>query len=337
MDMTLSKRGDYVMRSAIALARTHADGQPRKIREVVADTEVPQSFASQILADLVRAGLATSRAGRDGGYRLARDPDQITVLEVIEAAEGPLRSERCALGDGPCRWDDVCPLHETWSAATVSVRDVLAETSLMELARRDEQIEAGDYAVPADAHRSHPISVDVSDAVQVELGADDAVRALAGLGAQLTDLVATAVAAADGAGAAGGPARSARAAGGSRADGRARRSPEVADATLAPIGRAGSRRARPVRQALGWRLREGGAETTFEAELWVTPVDEDRCQVEVEGSWRQAPGSGALQTRAELERRARAVLRACLRGLARSMEEPVSPATGGPRRSAARR
>ena len=63
MDMTLSKRGDYVMRAAIFLARSPSD-KYLKVREVVAGTEVPAAFASQILSDLVRAGLATSRAGR---------------------------------------------------------------------------------------------------------------------------------------------------------------------------------------------------------------------------------------------------------------------------------
>jgi Rrf2 family protein len=144
MDMTLSKRGDYVVRSAISLARAFEEGVPRKIREVVGETEVPQTFASQILADLVRAGVASSRAGRNGGYWLARAPEDISVLEVVEAAEGPLHAERCALGEGPCRWESVCPLHETWSEATAMLRQVLAATTLAEVAARDRSIEDGD-------------------------------------------------------------------------------------------------------------------------------------------------------------------------------------------------
>ena len=334
MDMTLSKRGDYVMRSAIALARAHASGHPRKIREVVADTEVPQSFASQILADLVRAGLATSRAGRDGGYRLARDPEEITVLEVIEAAEGPLRAERCALGDGPCRWDSVCPLHETWSAATVSVRDVLAQTSLMELAQRDEQLEAGTYVVPADAHRSHPISVEVRDAVQVELGVDDALRSLGQVQPVLAGLVAEAADAGSGAANPTTGARRPR----TEATGRAPRSRTIiapattTDATLAPAGSA--RRGHPTTFLLGWRHHGGAGAATLDAELTVAPLDEERCQIEVHGTWRQAPGSGQLQTRADLERRARTVLRSFLRALAGTLE---APADSPSQRSLARR
>lgn len=151
--MTLSNRGDYVVRSAICLAKRYPAGEPVKLRDVVADTEVPATFAPQILGDLVRAGIATSKAGRDGGYRLARHPDEISLLEVVESAEGELRAERCALGDGPCRWDDVCPMHETWTAATSALRETLGRETLAALAARDEAISSGAVAPPADSHR----------------------------------------------------------------------------------------------------------------------------------------------------------------------------------------
>ncbi|MCL5047245.1 MAG: Rrf2 family transcriptional regulator [Firmicutes bacterium] len=191
--MTLSKRGDYVMKSAIYLARAwiegvnkEADGVSvmagtgfideaaeskvsRKIREIVKDTLIPNTFAPQILADLIRAGLAVSKAGRFGGYRLARDPSLISALEVVEAAEGSLRADRCALGDEPCRWEDVCPLHETWVLAGQAVAKVLQETTLAELATRDIAIENGTYKLITNAHRSHPISIDVKDKVQIEV------------------------------------------------------------------------------------------------------------------------------------------------------------------------
>ena len=172
MNMTLSKRGDYVVRSALALARAWPTGEPRKIREVVAEMGVPQTFASQILAELVRAGLASSKAGKDGGYRLSRPPEEIALVDVVEAGEGPLRAERCALGDGPCRWDDVCPLHETWRTATEALREVLGSTTLADLAQRDLDLEAGRASPVADSHRHGPTSVEVDDWVHVEAGID---------------------------------------------------------------------------------------------------------------------------------------------------------------------
>lgn len=327
MNMTLSKRGDYVMRAAISLARAFADNSPRKIREVVADTEVPTTFASQILADLVRAGLAVSKAGREGGYRLSRPPAEISVLEVVEAAEGPLRSERCALGDGPCRWEAVCPLHETWSEATVALRALLSQTSLAEVAERDVAIEAGTYSVPADAHRSHPISIDVADMVQVELGL---AAVHAGLARLQPVLSAAAAAAAEESGM---PAGDGHRGGGTREN-----DSPMLEVTLAPAGQPERKaRPRPSGQAanymLGWQIGLPPAASRLEAELSVVPLDAERSELRIEGTWRQLPGKGDPLGRADLERAARATMRAFLRRLARALEDgPVPEHT--PRRAA---
>jgi Rrf2 family iron-sulfur cluster assembly transcriptional regulator len=168
VNVTLSKRGGYAARAAICLARAYDGGRPKKLREISAEMGIPRTFVSQILGDLVHAGIALSVFGRDGGHRLTRSPKEITVAEVIEASEGPLAATRCALGDGPCRWQAVCPLHETMTVATASLREVLATTTLALLAERDAAIEAGTYPVPADAH-PHAGAIAVSDSVQVEL------------------------------------------------------------------------------------------------------------------------------------------------------------------------
>ena len=312
MNMTLSKRGDYVMRSAIALARAFESGSPRKIREVVADTEVPRTFASQILADLVRAGLAVSRAGRDGGYWLARPPSEISVLEVVEAAEGPLRAERCALGDGPCRWADVCPLHETWSAATAQLSELLANTSLAEVAARDSAIEAGRYDAPADAHRSHPVTVQVDDAVQVELAAQAIGPALARQVGQLANLVSAAALDLL-------PGTDSSA---------VRRQPPLgavaAECSLDPVERA--RKGDPARYLLAWRISGTESAGYFEGELSVAAVDPERAELQVAGTWHHDAAVAPSLEEAELERRARRLLRGFLRRLARAVEEASEPA-----------
>lgn len=171
MNLQLSKRGDYVVRAALCLARAYETGAQRKIREVVAEMGVPQNYASQILSDLVKAGIAASRAGRGGGYMLVRDPGAITLLEVVEAAEGPLAPDRCTLGDGPCRWDHVCPLHETWTEATAALRSQLAQTHLADLTRRDREHEAGLF-LPPTSHRKGRRSVEVEDWIHVECALD---------------------------------------------------------------------------------------------------------------------------------------------------------------------
>lgn len=142
MDLTLSVRGDYVVRAALGLARAWDVGGYRKIREITQEMALPPSYTPQILGYLARAGLATARAGRDGGYRLSRPPQQITMLEVVEAAEGDLLLGRCTLRGGPCRWDDVCAVHNVWIGAAETVRRSLRKTRLSDLAAADRALEA---------------------------------------------------------------------------------------------------------------------------------------------------------------------------------------------------
>jgi len=151
IDLTLSQRADYAVRASIVLGRAWPDR--RTISAVALGTGISESFTPHVLRSLVRYGLVDARAGRGGGYSLHRDPDLVTLLEVVEAAEGPLRTDRCTLRGGPCHWDQVCPLHTTWSNAIAALREVLSGTSLRELLVRDQGLEQGVVAIPADSHR----------------------------------------------------------------------------------------------------------------------------------------------------------------------------------------
>lgn len=156
MDLTLSSRGDYVVRAAIDLAE-HWDGtgRYRKIREVAEAMDIPLSYTPQLLGLLAKAGLAEAKAGRTGGYRLARDPSTIPVLEVIEAAEGYLSSKRCPLRGGPCHWEDVCALHPTWVSVSEAIRATLARVSLAEVADVDRRLALGERVVSELPSRGH--------------------------------------------------------------------------------------------------------------------------------------------------------------------------------------
>src|SRR5262245_43997698 len=140
MDLTLSSRGDYVVRAAVALAGAWDSGAYRKAREISEEMALPRTYLPELLGVLGEAGLAESRAGPLGGYRLKRDPRGVSLLEVIEAAEGPLVSRNCPIRGGPCRWEDVCALHPTWKAASEAVRSTLSATSLAGVASVDRDL-----------------------------------------------------------------------------------------------------------------------------------------------------------------------------------------------------
>ena len=86
--MHVTARGDYAVRAAVELAA--AEGETRKVADIAAAQEIPARFLENILLALRRAGLVQSRRGADGGFRLARPPEPITLADVLRAVEGPL-------------------------------------------------------------------------------------------------------------------------------------------------------------------------------------------------------------------------------------------------------
>ncbi len=303
--VTLSKRGSYAAAAAICLARAYPAGRPKKLREISAEMDIPRSYVSQILGDLVRAGIATSSAGRDGGHRLARAPEQISVAEVIEAAEGPLASERCALGDGPCRWQAVCPMHETITAATASLRQVLSSTSLAVLAERDAAIARGTYPVPADAH-PHPAAVTVADTVQIELPATIIAARLTAGTSWLT--------------------RHAEAC--DTEELQIRLGPGWPGKTAAVhLGQAAREDDHLVLPLVWEASGPAGIFPRFEGELRLSPLDSERSELRLSGRYRPPLGrAGQALNDAVLTRLARATLRSFLRRIAQGLEhEHASP------------
>ncbi len=152
MQVTLGRRGDYAVRALLDVVR-HAGAGRRKTREIAADMDIPASYLPQILAGLVRGGYLTAQAGPAGGYSLARPAERITLLEVVEHAEGPTTVDRCILRGGACSWETVCPFHDPWARAQAAFTRVLQETTFADIATIDALITSGRYAPGMPPHR----------------------------------------------------------------------------------------------------------------------------------------------------------------------------------------
>ena len=152
MKLVPTRRTDYAIRSLIHLAST---GDQLVAAASIGDAmELPTGFLQQVLRELQRAGLVTSRPGPTGGFALARPAEEISVLQIVEAMEGPLRSSECALRGGPCHWNDVCALHWVWSSARDALCDELSGATLAEVAADDRALAEGRRPAPPDSHRS---------------------------------------------------------------------------------------------------------------------------------------------------------------------------------------
>lgn len=150
MDLSLGKRADYSIRAVLDLARHH--GMGRRTTAQIADTmAIPVNYLPALLAELVRAGLVVSTPGRGGGYELARPPEQISLLEVIEQADGPLTAQECVLRGGPCRWTDACAVHRPWAEAQESFRSHLGSIDLRRLVAEDVAVSQGPAGITGQA------------------------------------------------------------------------------------------------------------------------------------------------------------------------------------------
>lgn len=130
----LRRNTDYALRLMVSLAKRHGNGAvPTR---VVAEAEdVSYQLACKLMQQLHAAKLVKSSMGPKGGFRLGREPAEISILEVIEAIQGPLRLNRCLLSDAACPRQDGCPVRVKIGELQERMEQYLGEVSLDELAR----------------------------------------------------------------------------------------------------------------------------------------------------------------------------------------------------------
>jgi Rrf2 family protein len=131
--LELSRRGDYAVRAAIAIAQLEG-GQPVSARRIAERMSIPARFLAHVLTDLVRAGIVLGVPGRSGGYRLAAPASEIDLLRIVDAVEERGEPARCVLRGGPCRVDGTCAVHDVFFAATTAMRRELASANLADVA-----------------------------------------------------------------------------------------------------------------------------------------------------------------------------------------------------------
>jgi Rrf2 family protein len=136
--MQLTRAADYAVRVMI-----HMAGLPPGTRTSRTDLAnaagCPDQFLSKVLQDLTRAGLVVSHRGKTGGFELPGINQSATVLEVVEAVEGPVRLNVCLAHDHACERQQWCPAHTMWVRAQEALTGVLRATSIAELAKQVPQ------------------------------------------------------------------------------------------------------------------------------------------------------------------------------------------------------
>lgn len=114
--MQITRQADYAVRAVMHLARINT-GARAATSTVAQEQHIPPSFLAKIISQLSIAGLLHTSRGARGGVTLARDPKDITLLEVIEAIDGPIQLNECVGEKGTCTFEENCPIKAVWCDA----------------------------------------------------------------------------------------------------------------------------------------------------------------------------------------------------------------------------
>lgn len=129
--MKLSTRGKYGLYAMFYLAQHQGEG-PQSLQSI-ATTGVPKQYLEQLLGNFRRAGLVTTVRGVQGGYQIAKAPAEITMLDIIDAMEGPVELSECTAEGHSCDRSCSCPVRGVWQRLTDSINRELQEVTLQSM------------------------------------------------------------------------------------------------------------------------------------------------------------------------------------------------------------
>ena len=128
----LTKAGEYGLRAIRYLVESGEDARI-SIGDISTKKNIPEPFLRKLFKPLVQHGIIISTRGVSGGVKLARHPADITILEVVEALEGPLALNECLLDEVDCEFLNECGMHDVWEEAQAAMARVLRKRNLTHL------------------------------------------------------------------------------------------------------------------------------------------------------------------------------------------------------------
>jgi Rrf2 family protein len=132
--MQITRQADYAIRAVRYLSKLE-DSQRAATSTVAKEMKIPPSFLAKIISQLSIAGLLHTSRGARGGVMLARPPRNITLLDVVEAIDGPILLNECVGDPASCEFTDECAMHPIWVEAQEMLTRRLRETTFASLAK----------------------------------------------------------------------------------------------------------------------------------------------------------------------------------------------------------
>lgn len=114
--MQITRQADYAIRAMLYISKLGAN-QRAATSQIAEEQHIPPSFLAKIISQLSIAGLLHTSRGARGGVMLAKDPNEITLLDVVESIDGPIALNECVNDIGGCEFGEECPLRPIWCDA----------------------------------------------------------------------------------------------------------------------------------------------------------------------------------------------------------------------------
>ncbi len=134
--MIITRATEYAIRALFYMAK-QPRGEVVLKKDICKSQEITPAFLTKILQPLIRKGIVGSQRGVGGGFYLLRDPAEVTLLDVIEAEEGPLYLNQCLAPEGSCQRDVFCPMHGAWREIRGEMMAVMGRYSFARLVQEE--------------------------------------------------------------------------------------------------------------------------------------------------------------------------------------------------------
>lgn len=130
--MQITRQADYAVRAVLFLAEQNGAGRA-PTSQIAREKKIPPSFLAKIVSQLSVAGMVQTSRGARGGVALAKEPKDISLLEVVEAIDGPITLNECVIDPDGCTFGKDCPVRSVWCDAQERLVRDLGATSFADL------------------------------------------------------------------------------------------------------------------------------------------------------------------------------------------------------------
>ena len=136
--MIITRATEYAIRAILYMSRQPA-GEIIYKKDICKAQEITPAFLTKILQPLIKDGIVGSQRGVGGGFYLAKEPAEITLLDIIKSQEGPVYLNQCLIEKGSCEREFFCPVHGAWVDASRALEEHLGDIRFDRLATESEE------------------------------------------------------------------------------------------------------------------------------------------------------------------------------------------------------